>query len=531
MATEHRIFQLTIDESCAERGASDAIPVVISTDSAIDMGNHLERLDHSDRAIDMSRARDGLPFLHSHNASTLPLGRVENIYTDGHKLHGKIRVGSSERAKQVADDIRAKVLTHASVGYRVHERHKSGDVVVVTRWEPLEVSAVSIPADPSAKIGARTDAFTQPTFRTRGFNTMNTRSLDLSPADCRRYSLSRALLSMHSPGNFQADFERECSSELAKRCGSPARGIYVPDDAFRNEQRDITTGGSGGDLVEDKLDAADFISMLRNQAQVIALGATILDGQVGNLTIPRQSGTATAHWVAEDGAATESDATFDQLSLTPTTLTAYTAYSRQTLLQATPSIDRLVRNDLVKTVAIEIDRAAINGSGSSNQPTGILQTSGIGSVAIGTNGGTPTWASIVQLQEALADANALTGSLGFLTNSAVASTLMQTAKIGSTYPVYILDAPYNQLLGYPFRISNNVPDTLTKGTSSGDCSAIIFANWQDLIIARWGAPIDILSDPYSGSTTGSVKLISFSTMAIGVRHPVSFAADVDYTTT
>ena len=33
---------------------------------------------------------------------------------------------------------------------------------------------------------------------------------------------------------------------------------------------------------------------------------------------------------------------------------------------------------------------SLNGSGSSGQPTGIMQTSGIGSVAIGTNGGAIT---------------------------------------------------------------------------------------------------------------------------------------------
>ena len=75
----------------------------------------------------------------------------------------------------------------------------------------------------------------------------------------------------------------------------------------------------------------------------------------------------------------------------------------------------LIRNDFVALLADAIDTAAINGSGSSNQPTGILNTSGIGSVAGGTNGASPTLDHLLDLKKEIAVDNADVATCGFLT--------------------------------------------------------------------------------------------------------------------
>ena len=72
--------------------------------------------------------------------------------------------------------------------------------------------------------------------------------------------------------------------------------------------------------------------------------------------------------------------------MTPKTVGALSKFSRLMDLQSTPDIEQLIRADFVALLADAIDAAAINGSGSSNQPLGILQTSGIGSVSGETNG-------------------------------------------------------------------------------------------------------------------------------------------------
>ena len=83
----------------------------------------------------------------------------------------------------------------------------------------------------------------------------------------------------------------------------------------------------------------------------------------------------------------------------------------------------LIRHDFVALLADAIDTSAIYGSGSSNQPTGILNTSGIGSVAGGTNGASPTLDHLLDLKKEIAVDNADVATCGFLTNAKVESVL------------------------------------------------------------------------------------------------------------
>ena len=93
--------------------------------------------------------------------------------------------------------------------------------------------------------------------------------------------------------------------------------------------------------------------------------------------------------------------------MSPKNLAALSKYSRQTLLQATPGIEELIRRDLTDGINAAVDSAVLNGSGSSGQPTGIRNTSGIGSVAMGTNGGAITMEKIVDLETEVTQDNAL----------------------------------------------------------------------------------------------------------------------------
>ena len=253
-------------------------------------------------------------------------------------------------------------------------------------------------------------------------------------------------------------------------------------------------------------------------------------GLTGNIAIPRATGGATAYWVAESGAPTESQQAFDQVAMTPKTVGAYTDISRKLLLQSSLDVEAFVRNDLATVLALEIDRAAINGSGASNQPTGILATSGIGDVAGGTNGLAPTWAHIVELWSDIANANADFGAMGLMTNAKVIGKLMSTLKSSGVAGYIVEDFPsaegITNVSGLRGGVSNQVPSNLTKGTSSGVCSALINGNWADLIIGEWGT-LDLMVDPYTGSTSGTVRVVALEDVDIAVRHPESFSAMKD----
>jgi HK97 family phage major capsid protein/HK97 family phage prohead protease len=351
--------------------------------------------------------------------------------------------------------------------------------------------------------------------------------LGLTRQEVERFSFVRAINALAHPTDRRAQenarFEFEVSEAAAKAMGKDSRGITVPAEVLR---RDLTVGtaSAGGNTVATDLLAANFIDLLRNKAVVMGLGTQMLTGLQGNIAIPRQTGGATGYWVAESGAPTESQQAFDQVTMSPKTLGAFTDISRKLLLQSSVDIETFVRNDLATVLAIEIDRAAIHGSGSSNQPTGILATSGIGSVVGGTNGAAPTYANIVSLETEVAQDNADIGSLSYLTNTKVRGKLKGTYT-NSTYgeiPVFGQDGRMN---GYNAAITNQVSSTLTKGSSSV-CSAIIFGNFADLIVGMWGS-LDLMVDPYTASTSGTVRVVALQDLDIAVRHPESFAAMLD----
>lgn len=349
--------------------------------------------------------------------------------------------------------------------------------------------------------------------------------IGLSETEVREFSFLRALRALANPADRKAQqdaaYEFEVSQAAAERAGREARGILVPADVLK---RDLTAGTdtAGGHTVSTDLLASSFIDLLRNRT-VVMQRATQLTDLNGNIAIPRQTGGASAYWVAESGAPTESQQAFDQVTMSPNTVGAYTDISRRLMLQSSLDVEAFVRRDLATVLALEIDRACINGSGSGNQPTGILNTTGIGDVAGGTDGAAPTFSHIVDLETEVSQDNADIGSLFYVTNAKVRGTLKQTEKATGTAQ-YVWDN--DMLNGYSALTTNQVPSDLDKGASTGVASAIIFGNLVDLLVGMWGG-LDLQVDPYSNSTSGTVRVVALQDMDIAVRHPESFAAMQD----
>lgn len=355
---------------------------------------------------------------------------------------------------------------------------------------------------------------------------LHTADIGLTEKEARAFSFVRAFNALANPTDRKAQeaaaFEREASDAVAAKQGRSAQGFFVPAEVQRRDLN-VTTATAGGNTVATNLLAASFIDLLRNKMAVTDLGAQFLTGLVGNIAIPRATGGATAYWVAESGSPTESQAAFDQVTMTPKTVGAYSDISRKLLLQSSIDVEGFVRNDLATVLALAIDLAAINGSGASNQPRGVLNTSGIGDVAGGTNGLAPTWAHMVELESDIAIANADVGTMGYLTNAKVRGKLKTTSKVSGQNGFVWEDGMVN---GYNAAVSNQVPSNLVKGASGAVCSAIIFGNWSDLIIGQWGT-LDLMVDPYSGSTSGTVRVVALQDVDIAVRNAVSFSAMLD----
>lgn len=354
--------------------------------------------------------------------------------------------------------------------------------------------------------------------------------LDLSPKDQKRFSISRAIMSLAYPDNEKAEFERECSAAIAKRMGTSPKGLYVPyevqgrrDNIPANVRaelkrvlarygiRDLSVGSAtaGGNLVGTDLMSADFIELLRNKALMLKLGVKTLPGLVGNVAIPKQTGASTGYWVDETTAVTESNPTFGQVTMSPNHVGTFIDFTRQLLLQATPAIDMLVTEDLVRVLALSIDAAILHGSGG-DQPTGIAATSNVGSVVAAGMG----WTAAVEFETDVAEANADVGTMSFVARPSVRGSLKTREKALNTGKFVIGDDGLCN--GYPFNV--------TMQASSG---YVFFGDFAQVLLGEWGV-LDINVDRSALATTGGIRTVALKTVDVGVRQPGAFSVASDF---
>lgn len=362
-------------------------------------------------------------------------------------------------------------------------------------------------------------------------------NVQLNEREDQEYSVRNAILL--ALGERSEGIELDIHRDIEKKLARSSDGVFIPLSLRSRGNRaatamDSLSSAAGGAVVDTTL--MPLIQILRNKMMTRALGARVLSSLVGSLSFPKQIASAVLSWVAENSGTdvSESDlsAFLGTIAMGPKSAQATTQVSRQLLAQASEDVEMLIRDDLAAINALGLDLAAINGSGASNQPRGILNTSGIGSVIGGTDGAAPDWADIVNLETEVAVDNADLGSLAYLTNAKARGMLKQTVKAANTAQfVWEKGAGgFGEMNGYRAAASNQVPSDLDKGTSTGVCSAILFGNWNDLMIGEWGV-IEIIADPYSLKKQGLIELTSFMMADIAVRRAESFAAMKDALTT
>lgn len=591
-----------------------------------------EILDHNPKSMILNRMNSGAPLLMGHDPKD-QVGKVEEgtAKSDGKTGRCKVRFSRSKRGEEMFQDVKDGIRGAVSVGYQVHAMDEDDDMpededgvrnLRATRWEPMEVSLESLPADPTVGAG-RSQTQTQVeilvtrkekiTMHTRNLSptatdgggsavieeTIKQRMADAAKADklrrselfklakqysTRQLDLTQDAISFVDEDKTVDDFTRHILSKRANVqpiAGSPIsdgvgmsdretqqysirkaisdlatgglRGLekeaheaalkssgralesglrfVIPEDVVRAKfrggsgwsraplTRDMTAGvfAQGGALIETEVLGSSLIELLRNKIQCVNAGARTMAGLRGNVAIPRQTAGATAYWLPEIQAVSESDQSLNQLLLTPHRLGANTIYSNLLLAQSTLDAESFIRADLMKQLAIAKDLAGINGSGGA-QPVGILNTTGIGIQTV--TSGTPTWAQMVGFESTVAAANADFGALAYMTSTASRGLLKTTPKIGTTFPIFIWEgagrAEEGEINGYRSLATNQLNTAL-----NGD--KMIFGNWEDMIFADWEG-WEVLVDPYTFSDRGEVRITIFNFCDIGIRHAGSFCA-------
>lgn len=352
--------------------------------------------------------------------------------------------------------------------------------------------------------------------------------------EAQRYSLTRAIA--HVSGlRVDAKREEEISQEIEHRTGRKAQGIFGPDNVFRvprnaaAEERVVTSSGDGAGLIFEEARPQDYIDALRANLVTGRLGARTLSGLQGNVSIPKLNASAGSEWIAEDGALTAADGDWDKVTMTPKHVGALTSFSRNMLLQSSPDIETLIRQDFAASMAVALDSAALIGGGS-NEPDGII-TQLIAGPGLGTLG-TPSWSEVLGMIASIELANAATGRLGWAVNPRAVQTLRSTVKVAYGSPEtqdagagFLMDGP-NSLAGYTALSTTSLPQSL----GSPDPGAAIFGDWSSLLIGLWSG-VDILANPYgTGFDKGNTHVRGLLTADVAVRHIESFTAATDIPT-
>lgn len=576
-------FQVSDDERSIEFPFSSEYAV------ARYFGN--EVLSHERNAADLSRLNDSAPVLFNHDPNkVVGVVERAWIDDKAKRGYVNVRFSRNAFAQEILADVKDGVLRNVSFGYAINDMEQRGEDFVATSWSPYEVSVVSIPADPTVGVGRALDVQpaapaasptpeTEPEVqmentpdvaavraeaaaeaakaeraRISGITALTEkhgmadlgrqlieggRSLDearaavldklgakvepvsekaadvgLSSQEVREFSFQRAINALANPQDRRmwdaAAFERECSEAAAAKAGKTAQGIMVPNEVLR---RDLVVGtaSAAGDLVGVDFRPGSFIELLRKKSALSGLGVSSLTGLQGNVAIPRQTGAATAYWVAESGSPTESNQTVDQVNMSPKTVGAYTDYSRRLMLQSSIDVEQMIRQDLATVLALEIDRVGLYGLGNSNQPLGIKLTTGINTKNF--DAGTPTFAELVGMESEIASDDADVGAMSYLMNAAMRGAL-KTKDKGTDTGNYVFE-PGGTVNGYSAVVSNQV--------ATGD---VFFAVWNQLIMGMWSG-LDLTVDPYTHSTSGTIRVVALQDVDFAVRHPESFCRGAD----
>ena len=562
------------------------VRVGVSSEEPVERSFGMEVLGHSPEDINMEFMESGrAPLLLDHDM-TKQIGVIEEFKLDqtANRTIAVVRFGRSALAEEVFRDVLDGIRMNISVGYRVDKltrmKDKDEDYYRAS-WTPLEVSSVSVPADQSRLVGVgRSKQIAEKAKVTIMSNEKQEINLDevrsesaeaakkefarnskeildlavkhnkrdlahqaisegksveefrgilldnisndtpletpkdigLTEKETKRFSLMKAINAMANPTDRRAQenakFEFEASEAAQRSYGQTAQGIMLPDEVLRNwNQRDLSAG-SDGDLIGQDYRAGDFIDVLRNNSAVMPL-ATMLNGLSGDVKIPRKTAAASAAFISsEGGAAGESELTVGNVSMSPKSLGAFTDITRQLMIQSSIDVENLVRNDLAASMAIAIDDAALEGSGSSGNPTGITNTSGINTVSL-SSAAAPTFAEMVSMETAVRVDNALLGDLAYIVHPTNYGTLKTTEKATNTAQFVAVNDEIN---GYRAVVSPQLT-----------ANNYVFGNFNDLLIGMFGG-LDIVVDPYTSSSSGTVRIVALQSVDVAVRHAVSFCA-------
>jgi HK97 family phage major capsid protein len=271
---------------------------------------------------------------------------------------------------------------------------------------------------------------------------------------------------------------------IESRARDAIRGIR------KGEVRALTDASSGLSPVE----YASFIfDKLRAHSVMLASGARVIPTERQSEVFPQLTADASPGWYAEGATFTEGDPTMTTITATPKKVGHIVAMSNELIDDSDPSALDVIQQNLLKIMALKFDLGAFEGTGTSNQITGLKNVSGIQTnSSLGTNGGNLSSLDIISdTFELLEAANAMPGAIVMHPR-----TWNELRELKDSYGRYQLnpspaDGYRPQIFGVPVYISSQLSVTETQGSSSTCSSIYIYQPDQVVVVLRQDVQVEL----------------------------------------
>ena len=351
----------------------------------------------------------------------------------------------------------------------------------------------------------------------------------LSPGekkDVRSFSISKFLREAQhdSLTGLEAEMAKEGEAEFKRSGINPgANSVFLPSFIRSYDYTNASESAYGQAFIEQT--QLSYDGKLRGAMLGEKLGVKYLNGLQGQVSIV--TGGADAAWVAEEGAASAAKPAYAKATLSPKRLQVLQGVTYDLLHQSTKDVDRLIMDDMVKAHAAKLDAAIFAGSGSSGEPTGVLNASGINTIYTNdsTHAAAVTYAKLVDMEtEVGIDNGLLDETLAYVVNAKIQGKLKTIPQIAG-YPYYLMND--GKVNGYPCFMTNAIPTATFSGTAN--CSSALFGPWSQVLVGGWGG-LQFIVDPYTAKNKGVLEITAIAYHDVLVRHAAAFCALLGITT-
>ena len=343
-----------------------------------------------------------------------------------------------------------------------------------------------------------------------------------------KFRFTKLLNAMVNPLDLEA--QRDADKELqAVERGKHTGGFVIPPDAVASldSQRVgvrvlSTADGSGAGVVQTDVIGDSFIDSLLAENYALQR-AKVYSGLSGTVEIPTESNLITAGWVNETGTAAEKDPTIGKITLKPKRLSTHVDVSRALLVMGNPDVEELVKRLLSRAISNALDSAVFYGTGTSPEPTGIANLTGVNTKITVTSSnaarGDKVWEACVNAEKALSAAN--------IDENMIEAIMSPSWWYACRFNSYDGDGnattkdsknailpERDSLLLEQYRVTKSGRATSGNGMFIGDFSQVIVGQWTE------GFELEV--NPYSLDTQGLVRISIVTLADIGFEHAKAF---------